>query len=224
MKESGTLYTPIYINDPTSFIFCFNRVKATGILVRVEGEEYDACDSASQHWFASGKKGKYGPGLLNTDPKDPRKTERIGLLGEMATGKIIHQPVDLRYRKGGDNCDFCVKGQRIDVKTNSYLREESPSTEIIVYANEYDMSNKINCKYRDMDVYLVSYLKDENREERWAEIVLVGYHLGSIVKKNFESLIRKTRKRGKDHYNIELLYCNAFNLCTFYDWVFKEVA
>lgn len=171
---------PTPIIQPKIVKRVFNKEEKDCILVEIEGDEYIACDNASRNFFASQKKGNYGKGLLNTED-DPYRTERIGYLGQMAFGKLIDEPVDLVYRKGGDKQDNIIAN---NVKVDMKCASRNYGSNLIQKTSEYGVRQKI-----DKQVYVSSFLESENREEKKAEVLLVGYALkkdvlGSEVEKS----------------------------------------
>lgn len=163
------------------------------VLVKVEDGEYDICEKTSKLWWASSKRGAYGKGLLNTKD-DPAKTERTGLLGQMAFAKITNEPVDLEYRHGGDKYDFLISGKyKIDIKCASHDYGKN----LIQKTNEYGYPQKI-----DKHLYVGSFIDREDRSNKTASIVLVGYYLQ-------EEVLRANTARGckgNGHFNYELQF------------------
>ncbi len=168
----------------------FNNKEKKCVLVEVEGEEYVACDYASRNFWGSSKKGTYGKGLLNSE-NDPRKTERIGLLGQMAFSKLIDEPVDLAYRHGGDKQDNLIFGKyKIDIKCAA----RNYGANLIQKTNEFGKEQKI-----DKHIYIGSFLDSENREEKKAEILLVGFCLRKDV---LGAKVAPARKGNHINYEI----------------------
>jgi hypothetical protein len=163
------------------------------VFVKIEGREYDVCEETSKVWWSSSKSGAYGKGLLNSKD-DPAKTERIGLLGQMAFAKLINEPVDLSYRHGGDKYDFLISGKyKIDIKCASWDYGKN----LVQKTNEYGYPQKI-----DKHIYVGSFIDQEDRSNKNASIVLVGYYLKEDV------LCANTAKgsKGNGHFNYELQF------------------
>jgi hypothetical protein len=217
MQKLFQYYTPVYIQKPEEVLVeCvgFNRI-CYSVIVR--DTEYDICEQAAKNWWASKKKGSYGKGLLNTS-KDPYRVERIGILGQMGWGKLIHQPVDVGYREGGDSCDFMICGKTLDVKCNSRLNTKNPAGFIIAYDNEDDKIHNKNYKANIYDVHVISYIEHDNPQTRYAKIVYVGSIFGSWIRKNKKNLLFPSRLSTQSHWNIELPYYESRDIADVYKW------
>lgn len=185
---------PTQISEPhivkRLFNEMFNEKEQDCILVCIENHEYNACDAASRNFWASSKGGIYGKGLLNSE-NDPCKTERIGLLGQMAFSKLIDEPVDLVYREFGDKQDNLIFNKyKIDIKCAA----RNYGANLIQKTNEFGREQKI-----DKHIYVGSFLESENREEKKAEILLVGFCLQEDVLKAKVAPARRGR-----HINYEI--------------------
>lgn len=181
---------PTLITQPQIVKRLFNGKEKDCIIVEVEDDEYVACDNASRNFWSSSKKGMYGKGLLNSE-NDPYKTERIGLLGQMAFAKLIDEPVDLIYRLGGDKQDNLILGKfKLDMKCAA----RNYGANLIQKTNEFGKEQKI-----DKHVYVGSFVDSDKFEEKKAKIILVGYCLQKDI---FEAKIAPARK-GK-HINYEI--------------------
>lgn len=181
---------PTLITHPQIVSLLFNSKEQECIIVKVEGDEYTVCDNGSRNFWGSSKKGTYGKGLLNS-VDDPHRTERIGLLGQMAFGKLTDEPVDLVYRHGGDKQDNLILGEyRIDIKCAA----RNYGSTLIQKISEFGKEQKI-----DKHIYVCSFLHSENREDKKAEIIFVGFCLQKDVLNAKISLARK----GK-HINYEI--------------------
>lgn len=181
---------PIPITQPQVVKRLFNGKEQECILVEVKGDEYTACDNASRNFWGSSKKGTYGKGLLNSE-NDPHKTERIGLLGQMAFGKLTDEPVDLVYRHGGDKQDNLILGKyKLDMKCAA----RNYGANLIQKTSEFGKEQKI-----DKHIYVGSFLDSENREEKKAEILLVGFCLQKDV---LNAKVAPARKGNHINYEI----------------------
>ena len=143
----------------------------TPMLIEIFPQDYEICKKASQNYWSSSKGGKYGKGVLNTKT-DPCRTERIGLLGEMAFANFMELPIQFEYKKHGDKYDFLIRDRTIDVKTAS----RNYGSVLIQYKNSFG-----NIVFRQKDIYVGAYLVEDTGKT--ASIELVGYTLGKIVKK-----------------------------------------
>ncbi len=183
---------PTLITQPEIVKKIFNGKEKECILVKIEGDEYVACDNASFNFWGSSKKGTYGKGLLNSK-SDPRKTERIGLLGQMAFSKLTDEPVDLAYKYGGDKQDNLILGKhKIDIKCAA----SNYGANLIQKTNESGGQQKI-----DKHIYVGSFLEAENRQEKKAEVLLVGF---CFRKEVLNAKVANARRKGAKHMNYEI--------------------
>jgi hypothetical protein len=203
---------PISITQPQVVKRLFNGKEQDCILVEVEGDEYTACDNASRNFWGSSKKGTYGKGLLNSE-NDPCKTERMGLLGQMAFGKLTDEPVDLVYRHGGDKQDNLILGKyKLDIKCAA----RNYGANLIQKTNEFGKEQKI-----DKHIYVGSFLNSEDREEKKAEILLVGFCLRKDV---LDAKVAPARKGRHINYEIPFEEMRPINNLITTIKIFKEKA
>jgi hypothetical protein len=140
--------------------------------IKVDGKNYEACDEASKSWWTKNKKGgEWNPGLLNS-PYDPRKTERVGILGEMAFGIMTGLPVNLAFKEFGNTTDFDVLKYTLDVKTAA----KNYGAALVRCVDEYGRLMPLN-----NDIYSFAYLEFEDREAKEAIIAHVGYQTKSVL-------------------------------------------
>lgn len=165
-------YQPKFIENPLIIKNYFNNYEIECFKVETTNEEYLICEEYSSKRWSNTKKGDYGKGFANTKD-DPYKVERIGLLGEMAVGKIFNLPVDLTYREGGDECDFILAKS---ITSNSKCRTKKYDEAIVVCENEH--GQKMSLKN---DIYIFSYLEGENAKYKKAKIVLVGFSTKNFI-------------------------------------------
>ena len=143
----------------------YEGVRMEAFAIDVGGQDYMVCEEHSKKRWSNKKTGFYGSGIMNTD-EDPYRVERIGLLGEVAFGKIFDWPVDLTYRKGGDKNDFQIGDISIDVKTS--FSESGKSR--VLHTNS---RGKKVISYKDL--YVVSFLDFDYPDLAHAAIIFVGY-------------------------------------------------
>ena len=140
--------------------------------VFIDSENYEACDEASKQWWTKNKRGgEWNPGLLN-NPYDTRKTERVGILGEMAFGIMTGLPVNLSYKEFGNTTDFDVLKYGLDVKTAA----KNYNAGLIRCIDEYGRSIPL-----ESDIYAFTYVEFEDRNAKEATIVLVGYQTRNFI-------------------------------------------
>jgi len=163
--------------------------------ITIKGKTYLACEEASKNRW-SRKKGnyKYAKGLLNS-AQDPYKTERIGLLGEMAFGLLINLKPDLEYREGGDDYDFIYNDQTIDVKTAA----KKPPLYYNLLIKACEGNNLIKAKLKS-DIYVQAYLQEEYRDKGWATIGFIGF----VRAENIDTkTLHQSRQQNSSHKNYE---------------------
>lgn len=160
--------------------------------VTISGEEYEMCDRASKGWWTAKKSGGgWNPGMLNSS-HDPRKVERIGILGEMSFGALCGMPVDLEYNQFGNIADFKVLSHPIDIKTAA----RGYGLGLIRCIDEYGRQMEMRC-----DIYAFAYLEFEDKAARTATVAHVGYTTKSELLKR-----RIVRARKGSHKNYEIPY------------------
>lgn len=137
------------------------------INVNVTGEEYIVCDEYSQKRWSNKKTGTFGGGILNTDD-DPYRTERTGLLGEVAFAKLTGLPVDLGYHELGDECDFRFDNATLDVKTAAKLPKYRAGLIRVEGINGVEIELK-------SDLYVFGFVCCDNRKKKLGSVTFVGY-------------------------------------------------
>jgi len=140
--------------------------------VVVEGEEYEKCEAQSTNMWANSKTGEWGSGLMN-NKDDPRKTERTGNLGEMAFAKVFNLPVDFSYKRGGDDQDFMLFGKH-SLNIKNAARNYGQALVKAVTDTGYPVPPK-------NDIYVFSYIASEDRENKRATVMLVGYEVKDAI-------------------------------------------
>jgi len=183
------MYQPKAV-EPQILKKSFNGKEMECVVVEIEGEEYDVCVKASNDFWGNSKPGAYGAGLCST-ADDKHKPARVGKLGEMALAKLSNKPIDDVYRKFGDRQDFLLKGWKADVKCATRDYGES----LIYHTNEWGKKIPL-----DKHIYVCSYVESEDREQKKAKIVLVGYALN----KDVESSKVEPGRKGNGHLNYVL--------------------
>ena len=169
------------------------------VTVKLNSREWVYCDTASKDMWANSKSGNYGKGILNTSA-DPAKTERTGLLGEMAFAKIADMSVDFSYSEGGKEHDFEGPYGSIDIKTASKLQTYKS---MLVYAKsgsgkEIPLTSSF---------YVGAFVSHESIEEQKATVVIVGWCTN-------ETIQAKPLVQGKSGfwYNKEVPYKELRNI------------
>lgn len=160
------------------------------IKVTLRKKEYELCETAAQNYWANTKKGNYGKGLCNSQD-DPYKPVRIGLIGQMAFSKILGTPVDLSYRQFGDEYDNLIDGYKIDIKCAT----QNFGNCLIYYKNEWGKIIKL-----DKDIYVFSFLENEDRQNKKATVIIVGY----LLKDEIKECKIKQGKGGHLNYMVKL--------------------
>jgi len=164
------------------------------ILVTIDGKEYSECQYYSDKLDTVNKrKSPYNNGIVNNS-EDERKAERVGLLGETAFGYLFSLGPDFSFRPKGIPYDFIINDKKIDVKTS--IKPTSKS--FIRVRNERGESVPMQS-----DLYVAAYLYRENRQQEWAQVIIVG----GAWKKDLASYEIRKSPRG-NWFNIELEYTN----------------
>lgn len=162
------------------------------ITIEISGNDYCLCEESSKNMWANGKNGEWGRGLINNS-FDERKAERIGRLGEMALSKLFNVNIDLSYRIGGDDRDFMLfKKIKVDAKT-AYINYNAG---LIKAVHENGRIIPL-----EKDLYIFSYIEEEDRKLKKANIVVVGgMHKDDIIKREIVPA-----RKGR-HYNYDISY------------------
>lgn len=173
----------------------FEEVEKVVYSIVVENEEYEKCVEASGNMWANEKTGVYGGGMLNTK-NDPRRTERIGKLGEMAFSKIFSIPIDLTYRRGGDKQDFLTSdSKKINIKTAS--EKKSYNCGLVKATND----NGTKLIPLSCDIYVFAYVAYDNRDKNEASVVVIGYMEKEEIEKKTPV---PARNKFASHLNYEV--------------------
>jgi len=168
------------------------------MIVNITGKQYKLCDKTSHNYWANKKKGNYGKGQLNSE-NDTRKTERTGLLGEMAFSIITGLDVDFSYKEYGDNYDFITKkGTKIDVKTS---HEEYNNMWIY-----YKKNGKLIDWKKEKDYFIQALIIDDNYQLEEAKIKFIGCISSNKINKYKERWIRPSPRFNSNWINIEVPY------------------
>lgn len=150
----------------------YNGFEIEVFKVFIDTDNYEACEESSNQWWTKNKSGgEWNPGLLNTT-YDSRKTERIGILGEMAFGIMTGLPVNLAYKQFGNTTDFEVFKYSLDVKTAA----KNYNAGLIRCIDEYGRSVSLSS-----DIYAFNYVECEDRNAKEATLVLVGYQTRNTI-------------------------------------------
>lgn len=164
-------------------------------LILIQGSDYTKCVECSKNYHANSKKGFFGRGIINSK-NDPCKVTRIGLLGEMAFSLYTGLPADMEYRKGGKTHDFDANGISVDIKTASrdygaaLIRYKSQRGTIVLR--------------KPADIYIGAFLSEEDKENGFANLVLVGWFPYNEFK---EEWVKPARVGN--HTNYELPFSEA---------------
>ena len=183
------LYYPNYIENPVIDVRNLDGSDKECFVVDIDNRDIDMCKK--YRTAVSNKPGTYGRGLLNTKKKGV--TETVGLLGEIAFGKVFNLPVDVSYSSGGDFGDFKLIDKILDLKT----AQTNYGKVLIQACNEfgYDIKMKSN-------MYAGAYMEGE-----YGPVVIVGWQTRKYISsKPIVPAIRGT------HYNRELLYSEMLSI------------
>jgi hypothetical protein len=168
--------------------------------ILIRKDEYKICVDCACNMWANEKDGsKLNRGLLNSK-KDPHRTERIGRLCEMGFGKLFDMSIDTEYKKFGDTMDFLYKEKKINVKGAARYPDWEAG---LVLARD----NKGRKSELKQDIYVFGYMKNENKEQEQANMVLVGYQT-----KEFILSLPPVPARREDHHNYEIPYQDLLSI------------
>lgn len=184
------MFFPRKILQPQIIKRSFDEVEKECITVRIGEREYEACAVASSKFWGNSKPGAYGAGLGRTDD-DPYKPARVGLLGQMAFGKLTGLPVDIEYRQGGDSQDVLFTNYKFDIKCAMRYRSDI----LIYHTNEWGRKIPL-----DKDIYVCGYLERENYAINEAVVHMVGFAL----QKDILTCEVEPGRKGKGHLNYVL--------------------
>lgn len=187
----SSLYRPLF-SDPKKAFLASERGILDVFEVSVEGAEYQLCVDHATNMWANDKVGEWGEGLINS-AADPCRTERTGTLGEMAFAKVFGLDIDLSYRTGGDSYDFLLEDQ---YKVNIKSAARNYGKALVKAATKGGLSIK-----QDADIFVFAFIKDEDRKQSFASVVIVGYERGSVIR----SLPLSPAIKGS-HQNYQLDY------------------
>lgn len=137
--------------------------------VILDSDEVAIAKEVSKNWGTQtwGDCG-YNGGLLNSE-SDPRRTERIGIYGQIAFGKLMNRPVDLAYRADGDAYDDYFRERSIDVKT----AKQHCSRGLVTAAKSKHRA------MRHKDIYVFSFLEFESDPQVYIQFA------GALALKDF---------------------------------------
>jgi hypothetical protein len=185
------------------------RIKNCALVV-VEGEEHEVADDFSQNmWTKEKPDGFWNKGMLNTE-KDKFKTERTGILGEIAFAKIFGLPVNIQYKKNGEPYDFILNGKKLDIKTSRSKRIHSG---LVRGQNKNGEKILLLC-----DIYFFCILVSEDRENKHAEILLVGL----TGKKDLcKGGLYPSKRKLTEHLNYEIEYKNLHKTLDLFNYMKK---
>ena len=170
-------------------------------IVDISPEEYAVCEDFSHKMWANKKTGSYGRGMINNDD-DPRRVERTGILGEMSVAKILDLPINVSYMEGGDQQDFIINGLKTDVKTAT----RNYGALLIRATYSENPANRVKL---DKDIYISTFIINEDRENKIAKLGVVGYIDKSSIN---ESYLKRARYKFAKHWNWDVPYSSLNNI------------
>lgn len=157
--------------------------------------DYNVAVQVAQHRWCSSKPGYFGRGQANTQA-DPFRVERCGLLGEIGLAQYLNQEVDLDFQPGGDQYDFLVGDQTLNLKTALQNRGNG----VVRQTNQQGLTLKFK-----QDLYGFAYLHGENHDK--AIVVLVGFCTREFLKQQ-----PLCTGKGGHHLNREVQYADLCNI------------
>jgi len=142
--------------------------------VFIEGDDYLVCKKYAFHRWSNQKKGPWGSGILNSED-DERRTERLGLIGEMAFAKLTGLPVDVEEHQFGDQYDFMVRDVTMDIKLSSNGNHGVGFLKI----RDNDVVIPLKCR-----VYIFGVCTLDDRERERAGTLILGYQTREWIELN----------------------------------------
>lgn len=122
----------------------------------------------------------------------------------MAFSKLFGEPIDIAYRKNGDEQDNLIGGKyKVDVKCAASDYDKG----LIYYINEFGKKHDLN-----KDIYVFCYVEEEDRVNKKAKIIIMGFCLKKHVLEHGKI---KRGIKGAGHYNYEVRYSNLLPITKF---------
>lgn len=160
--------------------------------IEINREDYIKIENSVDFRWSQTKKGSPWAEGLN------KNGTFIGLLGEMAVGKVLNLKPNLEYHEKGVKDDFIYKGYSIEVKTSSLNYQKG-----LLKIKEGGI-NGYNHKLKS-DIYIFCTLRKNNPIEKTALIDIQGIiSKHKIIENNYE--LKKAISKKSNHYNIEIPY------------------
>jgi len=139
------------------------------IIIPIYGEEYKACENPDM--WCTRDDTPSTKGLANS-MNEPSIVERAGRIGECASSKLFGVEVNFERIKGGDNgIDFRWKGKTFDIKTaRNYNGARRHKKNFIKATDKNGYRTPLHS-----DIYISSFILDEDKEAKEASVVMVGW-------------------------------------------------
>lgn len=183
---------------PKASDFTFKQLANSDITISevfIDSDEYEICEDFSHKMWANKKKGFYGRGMINNED-DPRRVERTGILGEMSVAKLLDLPINVTYMEGGDQQDFVINGKKADVKT------ATRNYGALLIRASYN-GNTADLIKLDKDIYVSAFIIEENKQDKFAKLGVVGYIDYNNLTENY---LKPARFRNASHWNWDIPY------------------
>jgi len=185
------LYTPQY-KEPIGLTRVLGSNKTrTVACVEITGKDWEMCYENSFNRWSNTKTGEYGDGIINRQ-EDPRRTERVGLLGETGWASLTGGQVDITYLEKGDVSDITFNGLLTDIKMSD--RD---------YGKNYIMCITERGRYIELksDLYVFGYVIEESILRKFAKLVYTGWQSQDYV---INLPKKKSPVPSCSHYNYEV--------------------
>lgn len=127
----------------------------------------------------------------------------------MAFAKLVGEPMDNVYREGGDKYDNLIGGNKYDIKcaTKNYGKL------LIYHTNEWGKKIPLN-----KDIYVSCYIKSEERSNKKATIIVVGF----VEKEDVKDCKVEPGIKGNGHLNYVLLFHDLRPICPLIQKILKR--
>lgn len=183
----------------------------------IADNEWSSVFDVGRKWWSQSKPGTYGVGLLNTG-SDPARTERLGILGEMAFSRLFGGSPDTSYQDKGDGGkDLLYNGYSVNIKVAVRQKEYG-----IIYAQS-DRGRKIPLS---SDIYVFGVVQEYIYHKRPTSLpVMKSFENGlmnGFARVDFLGWVWKDEinirakylsdDHRSNHMNFHVPYCNTHSM------------
>ena len=139
------------------------------VVVKISGSEYTACQNPDMYCTKDDNPSTRG---LGNTKENPSRVERTGRLGECACSKLFGVEVNFDRIEGGDGgIDFTWNNLTFDIKTALSLKNATKYKKNFLKG----LDKRGNPMELHADVYIPSFIVEEDQEKKFATVALVGW-------------------------------------------------